>query len=155
VSDSPTVGAPRPAPLPAPRASLEAARVVLDRPAAIRGAGWTRSVVLLTRQALEDALNQFWAQRAPGMERATGKSRLVSLRYYMSDTDVARRAHHTWSVLSDATHYRGYDLAPAATELQAWLTEVDELIPALQRSTRDSPARPDRSVGARRGDRIG
>jgi hypothetical protein len=140
VTAPPTIGATRPAALPSPGSSLQAAQAILDRPAAIRGPGWARSVVLLARQALEDALNLFWVQRAPGMERATGKSRLVSLRYYLSEPEISRRAHHTWSVLSDATHYRGYDLAPTAAELRGWLTEVGELVAALDRETSATPA---------------
>ena len=34
-------------------------------------------------------------------------------------------------MLSDATHYNGYDLAPTAAELRSWLDCVDQVIDGL------------------------
>jgi hypothetical protein len=141
-SQRPAIGATRAAPVPSPEPSLRAARAVLARPEALAGPGWARSVVLLTRQALEDAVTAFWARRAPGMEQAAGKSRLVALRYYVDDPALAPQAHHIWCTLSEAAHHHGYDLAPTAAELRGWLdatqTIVDRLDAGSPRSTAGS-----------------
>lgn len=135
----PTIGASKPAPAPDPGPSLGAARAVLDQPAAIRGPGWARSVVLLSRIALEDAVARFWAGTEPGMQHASGKARFVALRYYLGDPDIARRAHHRWTVLSDATHYGGYDLAPTAAELRVWMTDVETFVAGLETDAHAAP----------------
>jgi hypothetical protein len=88
-------------------------------------------VALLARQALEDAVRAFWIRRAPGTERASGKARFVALRFYVDDPDLPRRAHQTWAALSDATHHHGYELAPTAVELRAWVVTVADLIDRL------------------------
>jgi hypothetical protein len=128
---TPAIGDSKPAPLSDPRTSLRDARVILDHPGALTSPGWVRSVVLLIRQALEDAVAAFWMRRAPGTEQASGKSRFVALRFYLDDPAVARRAHHTWAVLSDATHHHGYDLAPTAEELRTWFDTVTEIVDLL------------------------
>jgi hypothetical protein len=148
VSGGPAIGASKRAPLHNPGPTIAAARAVLEQPAAIRGPGWARSVALLARIALEDAVARFWARTEPGMQQASGKARFVALRYYVPDSDIARRAHHRWTVLSDATHYSGYHFAPTATELRAWLTDVEQLVAALAIGERpaartSSPARLD------------
>lgn len=138
---SPTIGATRPAPRPRPAVALQAARVVLDRPDALTSPGWARSVALLARQALEDAVDAVWARHAPGMSQATGKSRFVALRYYVGDPDLARRAHHVWTRLSDASHHHGYDLAPTAAELRIWVDAVADLVTQLADGETDRPPR--------------
>ncbi len=143
---TPTIGATRPAPQPRPGDSLRAARVILDRPEALASPGWARSVALLARQALEDAVDAFWARHAPGMQRATRKSRFVALRFYIDDPDLARHAHHVWATLSDAAHYHGYDLAPTAGELRTWLHTVSDLVARLTSSSGGGP-QPGRHAG--------
>lgn len=122
---------------PLRNAPLLAAEWLLARPHARGGAGWARSVVLLARQALEDAIDEFWTRRAPGMEHASGRSRLVSLRFYIDDPTLARLAEHTWCTLSDATHHHAYDLAPTGVELRSWLDTVADIIDRLGPGTDD------------------
>lgn len=128
----PEIGASRPAPVPSPVPSLRAARVILDRPDALASPGWARSVALLARQALEDAVDAFWARCSPGMQQATWKSRFVALRFYVDDPALARQAHHVWVTLSNASHHHGYDLAPTAGELRTWLDTVSRLTTWLE-----------------------
>ena len=132
---TPTTGATRPTPRSRPGDSLRAARLILDRPDALVTPGWARSVALLARQALEEAVEDFWARHAPGMRQATGRSRFVALRFYVDDPDLARHAHHVWATLSDASHHHGYDLAPTAGELRAWLDTVSDLVARLTTDT--------------------
>lgn len=138
---APSIGARRAAPVPDPVPTLRDARIVLDEPGALVSMGWARAVVLLARQALEDAVTAFWMHRAPGTERASGKARLVALRFYVDDPAVARHAHQTWAALSDAAHHRGYELAPTVGELRAWVDGVAEVIDALSTSTTDETQR--------------
>jgi hypothetical protein len=137
---TPSIGDSRPSPLPSPEDSLVPARIVLDTPKALAGPGWSRSVVLLLRQALEDAVARFWIQRAPGMEQATRKSQFVALRLYVDDPATARREHHVWATLSDAAHHNTYDLAPTAAELRGWLDDVTDLVDRMARSGGAPPA---------------
>ena len=138
----PEIGATRPAPPPPPPAPgpLRAARVILDRPGTIEGPGWARCVALLARQALDDAVSAFWDRRVPGMAGASGRSQLVALRFYVDDPALARHAHQTWATLSDATHHHGYELAPTAGELRAWLEAVSRIVERL--GAHDSEAAP-------------
>lgn len=122
---------------PARNAPLLAAEWLLAQPHGRGGAGWARNVVLLARQALEDAIEEFWTRRSPGMEQATGRSRLVSLRFYVDDPTLARLAEHTWCTLSDASHYHAYDLAPTAGELRSWLDTVADIVGRLGTGTHD------------------
>jgi hypothetical protein len=107
-----------------PAELLTAARDVLRRPAAAPG-GWPRMVALLTRQALEKALSEFWeaSPATAGLSRCTRKSQLACLPFYL-DVRVAREAAYTWAALSDACHYHAYDLAPTVGELTRWLNAV-------------------------------
>lgn len=127
----PRVGDRRPAPLPSPGGSLLAARVILDRPDALASPGWARSVALLARQALEDAVDLFWARHAPGMQQASRTSRFIALRYYLADASFARGAHQLWATLSDASHHHGYELAPTAGELRGWVDAVTAMVGRL------------------------
>ncbi len=127
----PSIGARRAAPVPDPGPTLRDARIVLDNPGALVSAGWACVVVVLARLALEDAVTAFWMHTAPGTELASGKARLVALRFYVDDPTVARQAHQTWAALSDAAHHRGYELAPTVAELRAWVDSVAEVVEAL------------------------
>lgn len=148
-SPTPSIGARRAAPLPDPTATLRDARIVLDNAGAMGSPGWARGVVLLARQALEEAVSAFWMRRAPGTERANGKARFVALRFYVDDPDLPRRAHQTWAALSDATHHHGYELAPTAVELRAWVDTVADVIQglALAGGGTDAPTRSGTSEG--------
>lgn len=121
---------------------LAAAREVLaDKPAAT-ASGWPRMVALLTRQALEEALSEFWEARpaTAGLSRCTRKAQLTCLPFYL-DARAARQAAYTWAALSEACHYHAYDLAPTASELAGWITAVAGLAHST-RETAPFPASP-------------
>lgn len=93
-------------------------------------------VALLTRQALEQALNEFWRSRpsTAGLSRCTRRSQLVCLPFYL-EVDVALKVSYTWAALSGACHYHAYELAPTAAELTGWLDAVAGLIESISQAT--------------------
>jgi len=115
---------------PTPRALLAAAGATLDRPAALAGSAWARSTALLTRQALEIALADYWTKRAPGLETCSGTAQLLALPFYLDDP-TARSAHETWAALSHACHHHAYDLTPTAAELRSWLEATHAIVDVL------------------------
>jgi hypothetical protein len=91
---------------------------------------WPRAAALLARQSLEQALHDFWARTAPGTEVCSMRAQLSCLgRYTRGET--AEQASFLYGVLSEACHHHPYDLAPSATELQTWLSELDEMLTVL------------------------
>jgi hypothetical protein len=123
-----------PAALDSPAALVAAARAVLDRADALPGSAWSRATALLARQALEEALADFWRRVAPGAEDGTFTAKLLCLRGYVP-AEVATDAHQVWAALSDACHHHAYDLAPTAGELHRWVERTAELVAALARES--------------------
>jgi hypothetical protein len=121
-------------PDPSPGQLLAAARIVAERPGAIAGTGWARSSAVLTRQALERAVELYWAACARGMEDTTRTTQLLCLPWFHPDRRAVKRAHYTWSELSSACHYYAYDIGPTTVELRRWMEEVNELIRAFDGS---------------------
>ena len=81
---------------------------------------------LLTRQALDAALDEFWEQqRAPGVKSGSRHSQLLCLGSYVGDDQLSARVAHTWAALSNACHYHSYELVPTAGELEGWIETVD------------------------------
>lgn len=111
---------------PTPNDLLLAARRILDDSDRTTTAGWARGAALLTRQAIEAALADFWRARSIDMADRDFTAQLVALRFYVDDPGTARLAHQTWSSLSNACHHHAYDLAPTAAELRGWLGTVTE-----------------------------
>jgi len=113
-----------------PTELLTAARSALaDKSTEATGGGWPRMVALLTRQALENALSEFWAASpgTSGLGECSRKSQLACLPFYLN-ARAAREAAYIWAALSDACHYHAYELAPTAAELAGWINAVDGLI---------------------------
>ena len=93
---------------------------------------WQRAVALLARQALESAVADALAARAPGAESCPMRAQLLCLPEYVS-TAAGLEASYLWSVLSRACHQHAYDLAPTWEELAGWLERVDTLAATLPR----------------------
>jgi hypothetical protein len=87
---------------------------------------WPRACALLTRQALEISLDDFWRSHSPGVEHASMRAQLLCLKSFV-DEDAAERASHVWWALSRACHHHPYELAPTADELTAWIQDVEAL----------------------------
>lgn len=120
---------------------LAAARDLVQRPAAANIGGWSRAVAILTRQALEQALDEFWAanRTTAGLCDCTMKTQLTCLPAYL-EPQLARQISYVWAALSNACHYHPYDLAPAAAELTDWMHTVRDLIVTISESHPHSPA---------------
>jgi hypothetical protein len=113
---------------------LAAAQRLLDRSDARTAGIWPRAAALLARQALEQGLDAYW--RAKGLSLATlgTKPQLICLQTYLSDADLAGRASHAWSALTQACHHHPYELSASPAELKAWLTTVAETLAATAAS---------------------
>lgn len=108
-----------------PAALLAEARALIDRgPVGV----WPRAAALCARRALEEALDELWRARAPGLEAATTRAQLISLRVYLNDAELAGDTAFTYAVLSGACHHHDYELTPTAAELHARFAVLDRLI---------------------------
>jgi hypothetical protein len=115
-----------------PAALVAAARGVLDEPSAASSGGWPRMVAVLTRQALEQALAEFWvaAPGTAGLLHCNYRTQFTCLPFYL-DAATAREADYLWATLSEACHYHAYELAPTASELTNWLDAVAGLVETM------------------------
>lgn len=96
---------------------------------------WPRSSAILGRQALEIALDQFWARTAPGVEAAPRRAQMICLSEY-GDDQLAKRVRYAWHALSNACHHHAYDLPPIESELSGWLDDVEALIDEVTKHDR-------------------
>jgi hypothetical protein len=119
-----------------PSEVLGAARDLLERPAPAGVGGWQRAVALLTRQALEQAIEEFWTadSATAGLRDSTRKTQLTCLPVYLQP-QLAREISYVWAALSSACHYHPYDLAPTSAELAGWIDAVSALLKAIAIST--------------------
>jgi hypothetical protein len=115
-----------------PAELLAGARDLIARPEAAAAGVWPRTAALLTRQALEDAVNARWATEEAGllMRRASMRSKLIALPFYLEES-VARQITFVNAALTSACHYHPYELAPTAAELTRWIDDVDALVALL------------------------
>ncbi len=109
----------------APGALVDHARSVVARGAV---GAWPRAAALLARQALEAAMDELWAARAPEVAQLSARAQLACLPEYLRDRALAGEVAFTWSVLSDACHAHAYEMGPTAEELEARFAVVDRLV---------------------------
>lgn len=128
---------------------LAAARRILDHPAVTTAGVWPRAVALLTRQALEKALDEFWAAKptTAGLSQCPRRSQFACLPFFLNASAVQEIAY-VWGALSDACHYHAYELAPTAAELTGWIDAVAQFMAAPRDRTRISPVAADPVAGA-------
>lgn len=112
---------------PTPAQLLAAARVTLDR-ADDWGSAWPQAVAFLARQALEEAIDQFWAGPTAGLRACSTAHQLICLPYYLDNPAVAHQAGQAWHSLSAACHAHPYQLDPPAHELTGWIDDVQQLL---------------------------
>lgn len=92
---------------------------------------WPRAAALLARQALEAAMDELWAARAPEVANLSARAQLACLPEYLREPALAGEVAFTWSVLSDACHAHAYETGPTAEELEARFAVVDRLVARL------------------------
>lgn len=117
---------------------LGMARQLLDRASPETAGLWPRAAALLGRQALEMAVDDFWAARRIPLDACPTRQQLICLREYLDDDELAGRVHHAWNALSRGCHQHPYELAPTVGELSGWFDDVDEFT-----GSRTTSARPE------------
>jgi hypothetical protein len=116
-----------------PAELLAAARELIIRPDTATAGVWPRTSALLARQALEEAVDAWWAAvpGTRGLQQASMRSQLICLPFYL-DAALARQVAYTWAVLSNACHYHPYELAPTSAELGGWIDDVATLVSRIE-----------------------
>jgi hypothetical protein len=102
------------------------ARTLLERASPETAGLWPRAAALLGRQALEMAVDEYWAVRRIPLEPLPTRQQMICLREYLDDADLAGGVHHAWNALSNACHQHPYELPPTAGELRGWFAAVEE-----------------------------
>lgn len=104
---------------------LAGARQLLSRQDAATAGLWPRASALLARQALEQAVDRYWAEKGIALDRCSARAKLICLGERHEDRDLAALVGHAWQALSRACHHHPYELAPTASELLQWLDVVE------------------------------
>ena len=119
-------------------AMVTAARDLLERADPMTAGLWPRAAALLTRQALEAALDALWFHRAPGLELCSVRAQMICLPSYLhGDDELAERVSYTWAALSRACHHHPYELSPTSAELLGWVSTVEQLISRVKHLEED------------------
>ncbi len=98
------------------------------------GGCWPRACVWLTRLALEDGLDRFWAEVRPEVAACGMRPQLLLLPWY-AGADLAQRTRQAWIGLSRAAHHHAYESAPTAAEFRRWHDLVAAILADLSRTT--------------------
>jgi hypothetical protein len=118
------------APSVTPEELLDSADQLLTAPIAGIGDQWPQACALLTRLALELALDRYWARTLPSAAECGMRQQLLLLPSY-GGPEAALLAREAWLGLAGATHHHAYELAPTAAELRRWHTTVMRLTALL------------------------
>jgi hypothetical protein len=118
---------------PSPTELLAAADELLSAPRPASLGWWPKAVALLTRQALEKAMESLWLAKAPPVAGASFRAQLLCLRSFI-DRPLALRADSAWAALSRACHDHPYELPPTAAELAGWFETTEQLVRAVRRA---------------------
>ena len=114
----------------------EAERLLTTRATDLRGT-WPRAVALLTRQALEQTLDDLWRWKAPGAERASCRAQLLCLGSYIGDEALAQEVRYAWAVLSRACHHQPYEVGATVEDLRTSQDVVARLYASIGRLTKE------------------
>jgi len=113
-------------------ALLDTAEALLDGTIRVAAGLQSRAAALLARQALEQALREFWQARAPDVHKCRVRTQIQCLAAFLDPEPVAAAAT-AWNRLSEACHHHPYDVAPSAAELRSWIESVrvfcEEVVP--------------------------
>jgi hypothetical protein len=113
---------------PDPSELLALSRSLLSRGDPSTAGLWPRAAALLARQALELALDRYWAARGVPLDACPTLPQLICLAGFADDAGLAGRVRHAWNALSDACHHHAYELAPTAEELKGLLEAVEGFV---------------------------
>lgn len=112
---------------------LREARALLDHPPSTHPGLWERAAILLARQALEEALDDFWRARAPDLLNASMRAQLLCLGPLMNNDRDAADVDQLWGALSNACHFDPFQPIPGPAEVRAWLNDTQRLCHLLAR----------------------
>ncbi|APE36600.1 hypothetical protein BOX37_24745 [Nocardia mangyaensis] len=118
-------------PRPTVAERLEAAEHLLSGAVSDAGGVWSRAVAWILRLALEQAVDELWAQIAPELMRCPMRAQLLALRVY-AGPETAGRVGALWAALSRAAHHLDYEMAPSVTDLRRWRDQTTDLVRALE-----------------------
>lgn len=109
----------------------------------LRGRGiegvWPRACTWLLRLSVERTLDALWTSRCPEVAGASRRAQLLALDRFV-DTELARDVTALWYALSRAAHHHAYELAPIATELRRWHSEVSAAVDKLEQAASSGAA---------------
>jgi len=120
--------------LASPVELVDLADAVLRAHGSTWGGSWARAAALLTRQAVEGALDDLWTVRGVDLSPVSAHAQLICLRAYLDDDVLAAEVRYAWGALSRACHHHPYELGPTADELARWIVTVRALIQRIQAS---------------------
>ncbi|MFB7875944.1 hypothetical protein ACFC06_11875 [Nocardia sp. NPDC056064] len=109
---------------------LAAAEHLLTGAVPDAGGVWSRAVAWILRLALEQAVDELWAQIAPELMRCPMRAQLLALRVY-AGPETAGQVGALWAALSRAAHHLDYEMAPGVTDLSRWREQTAALAAAL------------------------
>ncbi|MFF2088764.1 hypothetical protein ACFVVM_33700 [Nocardia sp. NPDC058176] len=118
-------------PRPTVAERLEAADHLLSGGVSDAGGVWSRAVAWILRLALEQAVDELWAQIAPELMRCPMRAQLLALRVY-AGPETAGQVGALWAALSRAAHHLDYEMAPSVTDLRRWRDQTTDLVRALE-----------------------
>ena len=117
-----------------PAILIRESRALLAHPPSLQPGLWERAAVLLTRQALENALNDYWRtnRQYDLLKPHSMRAQVLCLRQFLKDDcTAAADFYQLWSALSDACHFDACYPTPSAQEIHVWLDRTDELCALL------------------------
>lgn len=94
-----------------------------------------RAAAVLARQAIEYAMEDFWMLREPGVNPSSAHVRLLCLREYLSDEELARDVAYAFHALSRLCHHHPCELAPAERDLRPLLETARVFAAEIERQT--------------------
>jgi hypothetical protein len=107
-----------------PSGLLDAARTLCRRSDAGTIGLWPRAAALVARQAVEAALAAYWDSRGTGaIVTCPMRTQLICFAE-LEGAELAGPVAAAWAALSAACHVHPYELAPTASELLAWMEDV-------------------------------
>ena len=111
---------------------VDAAQSVSEIPDRTLGASRYLGAVFLLRQALEDALDQYWAATEPGLDKCAGRIQMISLPAYLDDESAARDVVYCWNRLSNSSHHHAYELPPSKQEFDHYMAVTRRSVECLK-----------------------
>jgi len=116
---------------------LAEARAIITRSDSATTGVWPRAATYLARQALEEAIDEFWRRGDAAiatLNDCSMETQMACLPQFL-DPVLARQVGYVWTALSGACHFHPYELGPTAEELDRWLYDVDLVVAATSVAT--------------------